>query len=40
MLQHEKISSLRFCSFMEDQTLSVCLFQEQMQAMAEKISFA
>lgn len=38
-LQHEKLSSLSFCSLMEDQTLSVYLFQEQMQAMAAEISF-
>lgn len=36
MLQHAKLSTLLFCSLMEDQTLSVCLFQKQMQAMAQK----
>lgn len=36
VLEHEKLSTLLFCSLMEDQTLSVCLVQEQMQAMAQK----
>lgn len=36
VLQHEKLSSLSFCSLMEDQTRSVYLFQEKCKQWQQK----